>query len=106
MNLYIRCEFWDKNNTAYRNVMIYGYNNQPMYMVFNLIERTYFKHTDVNLIGFMHFKNVSSWKKFNEMTENDIQQWINKGNVDFYYCRPEIYYIPDYAFVYQRPKQK
>lgn len=107
MNLYIRCEFWDKNNnTAYRNIMIYGYNNQPMHMVFNLIEHTYFQNTGNRLIGFMNFKNISSWEWFNEMTEKDIQKWIDIGNVEFYWCRPEQFHIPKGVFVYQRPDFK
>jgi len=101
---YLRCEYWDFSKggiTANRNIQITGERDYTWHEIFNAIEKVYFRGTQNYLIGFMNFKNISSWEHFNNMSDDDIQEWIDKGNVEFYWCRPEIFSIPKGVYIYQ-----
>ncbi len=96
MKKYIRAEYFDKNgDTAFQNIYIADIKDRTWYEIFTCIEQRYFKGTDNFLIGLLNFRNITDWKQFNSMKEDDIQQWIDNKNVDFIFCFPKGYTIPE-----------
>ena len=92
MKKYIRAEYFDKNgDTAFQNIYIADIKERTWNEILTFIEQRYFKGTDKVLIGLLNFRNITDWKQFNSMDEDDIQEWIDNKNVDFIYFCPEGY---------------
>lgn len=95
MKKYIRAEYFDKNGeTAFQNICVIDVKERNWYEIFACIDKKYFKGTDNFLIGLLNFRNITNWKQFNSMNEDDIQVWIDNKNVDFIFYCPRGYNIP------------
>lgn len=98
MEKYIRAEYFNKNGeTAFQNIYVADIKERSWNEILTCIEQIYFKGTDNFLIGLLNFRNITDWKQFNSMNEDDIQEWIDNKNVDFIYFCPEGYAIPKNA---------
>lgn len=98
MKKYIRAEYFDKNgDTAFQNIYIADIKERTWNEILTCIEQRYFKGTDNILIGLLNFRNITDWKQFNSMNEDDIQVWIDNKNVDFISYCPKGCMIPKNA---------
>lgn len=100
MEKYIRAEYFDKNGeTCFKNIYIANKKKLSWHEIFRVIENRLFKGTGNILIGFMNFRDITDWKKFDSMTDDDIRVWIDRKKVDFIFYLPKIFVIPDDAEV-------
>lgn len=88
MKKYIRAEYFDKNgDTAFQNICVIDVKERNWNEILTCIDQRHFNGTDKFLIGLLNFRNITDWKQFNSMSEDDIQVWIDNKNVDFIsYC--------------------
>lgn len=84
MTYYLRVEYFHNNKTRYQNIVITILKNETMTWDYLW---NYIKHVlapiDMLMIGMLNFRNVESFEAFNAMDNDDIQKWVDNGDVDF-----------------------
>ena len=85
MEKYIRTEYFDKNGwiPLFKIIYIADIKERTWNEILTCIEQRHFNGTGNILIGLLNFRNITDWKQFNAMNEDDIQEWIDNKNVDY-----------------------